>query len=78
MQNARLDEAQTGIRITRRNVNTSVMQLKPPLWQKPLFHMPLSDEKQWTKEWPQTKFFCFHPQPHPMQSQKVSTKAALW
>ena len=34
MQNARLDEAQTGIKITRRNVNTSVMQLKPPLCRK--------------------------------------------
>ena len=34
MQNARLDEAQRGIKITKRNVNTSVMQLKPPLWQK--------------------------------------------
>ena len=34
MQNARLDEAQMGIKITRRNVNTSVMQLKPPLCRK--------------------------------------------
>ena len=37
---------------------------------KPLFHMHLSDEKQWTKEWPQTKFFCFHPQPHPKHSHR--------
>ena len=34
MGNARLDEAQMGIKITRRNVNTSVMQLKPPLCRK--------------------------------------------
>ena len=34
MQNARLDEAQAGIEIARRNINTSDMQMIPPLWQK--------------------------------------------
>ena len=32
MQNARLDEAQAGIKISRRNIND--MQMTPPLWQK--------------------------------------------
>ena len=31
MQNARLEEAQAGIKISRRNIN---MQMTPPLWQK--------------------------------------------
>ena len=34
MQNARLDEAQAGIKIARRNINNSDMQMIPPLWQK--------------------------------------------
>ena len=40
MQNARLDEAQAGIKIARRNIKfekyqiTSDMQMTPPLWQK--------------------------------------------
>ena len=34
MQNARLDEAQAGIKIARRNIITSDMQMTPPLWQK--------------------------------------------
>ena len=34
MQNAGLDEAQTGIKIARRNINNSDMQMTPPLWQK--------------------------------------------
>ena len=34
MQNARLDEAQAGIKIARRNINNSDMQMTPPLWQK--------------------------------------------
>ena len=34
MQNARLDEAQAGIEIARRNINTSDMQMIPPLRQK--------------------------------------------
>ena len=29
-----MDEAQTGIKIARRNVITSDMQMSPPLWQK--------------------------------------------
>ena len=32
--NARLDEAQAGIKISGRNTVTSGMQLTPPLWQK--------------------------------------------
>ena len=32
MQNARLDEAQAGIKIARRNIITSDMQMIPPLW----------------------------------------------
>ena len=34
MQNAGLDEAQAGIKIARRNINTSDMQMIPSLWQK--------------------------------------------
>ena len=34
MQNAGLDEAQAGIKISRRNIHTSDMQTTPPLWQK--------------------------------------------
>ena len=33
-QNARLDEAQAGIKIARRISMTSDMQMTPPLWQK--------------------------------------------
>ena len=33
-QNARLDEAQTGIKIAGRNINNLNMQMIPPLWQK--------------------------------------------
>ena len=32
MRNAGLDEAQAGIKIARRNINTSDMQMTPPLW----------------------------------------------
>ena len=34
MQNARLDEAQAGIKIAGNNTNTSATQMTPPLWQK--------------------------------------------
>ena len=34
MRNARLGEAQAGIKIARRNINTSDMQMTPPLRQK--------------------------------------------
>ena len=34
MRNAGLDEAQAGIKIARRNVITSDMQMTPLLWQK--------------------------------------------
>ena len=34
MRNTGLDEAQAGIKIARRNINTSDMQMIPPLWQK--------------------------------------------
>ena len=34
MRNARLDEAQDGIKISRRNIKTSDMKMTPPLWQK--------------------------------------------
>ena len=34
MQNARLDEAQAGIKIAGRNISTSDTQMTPPLWQK--------------------------------------------
>ena len=34
MRNAGLEEAQTGIKTARRNINTSDMQMTPPLWQK--------------------------------------------
>ena len=34
MQNARLNEAQAGIKIARRNIITSDMQMTPLLWQK--------------------------------------------
>ena len=34
MRNARLDEAQAGIKFARRNIITSDMQITPTLWQK--------------------------------------------
>ena len=34
MRNAGLEEAQPGIKIARRNINTSDMQMTPPLWKK--------------------------------------------
>ena len=34
MKNAGLDEAQAGIKISRRNINTSDMQTTAPLWQE--------------------------------------------
>ena len=34
MRNAGLDEAQAGIKIARRSISTSDMQMTPPLWQK--------------------------------------------
>ena len=34
MRNAGLEEAQAGIKIAGRNINTSAMQMTPPLWQK--------------------------------------------
>ena len=34
MRNASLDEAQAGIKIARRNIKTSDMQMTPLLWQK--------------------------------------------
>ena len=34
MRNAGLEEAQAGIKIARRNINNSDMQMTPPLWQK--------------------------------------------
>ena len=34
MRNAGLDEAQAGIKIAGRNINTSDIQITPPLWQK--------------------------------------------
>ena len=34
MRNAGLEEAQAGIKIAGRNINTSDMQITPPFWQK--------------------------------------------
>ena len=34
MRNARLDDAQAGIKTARRNINNLDMQMTPPLWQK--------------------------------------------
>ena len=34
MRNARLEEAQAGIKIARRNINNLRLQMTPPLWQK--------------------------------------------
>ena len=34
MRNAGLDEALAGIKIGRRNINNSDMQMTPPLWKK--------------------------------------------
>ena len=34
MRNAGLDEAHAGIKIAGRKINTSDMQMTPPLWQK--------------------------------------------
>ena len=34
MRNSGLEKAQAGIKIARRNIDTSDMQMTPPLWQK--------------------------------------------
>ena len=34
VRNGELEEAQAGIKIARRNINNSDMQMTPPLWQK--------------------------------------------
>ena len=34
MQNARLDEAQAGVKIARRNINNLRYADEPPIWQK--------------------------------------------
>ena len=34
MRNAGLEEAQAGIKIAKRNIKASDMQMTPPLWQK--------------------------------------------
>ena len=34
MRNARLDEAQVGVKISGRNINNLIKQMTPPLWQK--------------------------------------------
>ena len=34
MRSIGLEEIQAGIKISRRNINTSAMQMTPPLWQK--------------------------------------------
>ena len=34
MRKAGLEETQAGIKIAGRNINTSEMQMTPPLWQK--------------------------------------------
>ena len=34
MRNAGLEETEAGIKIAGRNINTSDMQMTPPLWQK--------------------------------------------
>ena len=34
MRNTELEEAQAGIKISRRNINNLSMQMTPPLWQK--------------------------------------------
>ena len=34
MLNARLNEAQAGIKIARRSINNLSIQMTPPLWQK--------------------------------------------
>ena len=34
MRNAGLEEAQTGIKISGRNINNLDLQMTPPLWQK--------------------------------------------
>ena len=34
MRNTGLEETQAGIKIARRNINNSDMQMTPPLWQK--------------------------------------------
>ena len=44
MRNARLDEAQTGIKIARRNIIILDMQMTPPLWQKAKMNKEPLDE----------------------------------
>ena len=54
MQNARLIDLQAGIKIARRNINTSDMQMTSPSWQKvkrkePLDESERGDRKTWLK-----------------------------
>ena len=55
MGNARLDEAQAGIKIAREILIASDMQMTPPLWQKvkrtkePLDESERRDWKRWLK-----------------------------
>ena len=52
MQNVRLDEAQAGIKIARRNINNLRMQMIPPLWQKAKrnWRVSWSKWKRWVKK----------------------------
>ena len=47
MRNAGVDEAQAGIKIARRNIITSDMQMTPNLWQKVKnFKEPLDESER--------------------------------
>ena len=46
MRNAGLEEAQAGIKIARRNIRTSDMQMTPPLWQKAKKNKDTLDESE--------------------------------
>ena len=46
MRNARLDEAQAGMKIARRISITSDMQMTPPLWQKARTKEPLDESER--------------------------------
>ena len=46
MQNAGLDEAQTGITVTGRNINNLRYAVTPPLWRKQRIKEPLDESER--------------------------------
>ena len=57
MENAKLDEAQAGIKIARRNINNPDMQMTPPCqvkWRRTKEPLDESERAEW-KSWLKTQ-----------------------